>query len=134
MNENGRQLVEQSHREAVAWYRQQPAPPVVERRTIHYTELPEANPASPLQHEWNCYRRAVARLLAEGHAGRFVLIKGEVIVGIWNTEAEAETVGLQKYLLQPFLVHRIQEREPILRGPSVLWRCPSSSSRFSRTD
>src|SRR5437879_13162 len=34
--------------------------------TIHYTELPESEPDSPIRQEWNFYRRKVARLLAEG--------------------------------------------------------------------
>jgi hypothetical protein len=92
------------------------------RPTIHYTELAEAKPESPLYLEWNYYRRIVGRLLAEGHEGRFVLIKGEEIIGIWDTDKEAHALAVQKYLLQPCLIHQIQEREPVLRISSRIWR------------
>jgi hypothetical protein len=121
--ERGRALVEQAHREAVEQARKQPPPPPVERPTISYTELPEAKPDSPLYLEWNFYRREVGRLLAEGHEGRFVLIKGEEIIGIWDADEEARAVALQKYLMQPCLIQQIRSREPLLRGPTRLWRC-----------
>jgi hypothetical protein len=120
--EQERALVEQVHREAVAKFREQP-PPKLEPTTIPYTELPEAEPDSPLYREWSYYRREVGRLLAEGHEGRFLLIKGEQVIGIWDTQEEAKAVALQKYLMQPCLIHQIRSREPLLRGPSRLRRC-----------
>ena len=89
--------------------------PPVEPLTVHYAELPEAKPDSPLYHEWNTYRREVGRLLAEGNAGRYVLIKGERIVGVWETRPEAVAAGYKHFLGAPFLVHPIQERERVLR-------------------
>jgi hypothetical protein len=146
MNETGRELVEKIHREALERYREQerkgreafeavfraafehhrrnPTPPA-EPPTIHYTELPNSEPNSPICQEWNHYRREVPRLLAEGQEGRFLLIKGEEIIGIWDTQEEAKAVALQKYLMQPCLIHQILTREPILRGPTRFWRCPS---------
>ena len=67
-------LVEKIHREAIEQGRVQP-PPSYEPPTIHYTELPAAQPDSQLYHEWNFYRREAGRLLAEGHEGHWVLIK-----------------------------------------------------------
>jgi hypothetical protein len=32
---------------------------------------------------------------------------------------------LHQYLMQPCLIHQVLIREPVLRGPSVLWRCPN---------
>jgi hypothetical protein len=117
----GNELVEKVHREAWEHYRQQPEPPD-EPPSIHYTELEEAKPGESLYLEWNTYRREVGRLLAEGHAGRHVLIKGERILGIWDTDEEAMTAGYQQFLNEAFLVHRIQEREAVLRGSSrFLW-------------
>src|SRR4051812_337473 len=92
--ERERALVEQVHRQAIEQARDQPLPPPAEPPTIHYTELPEGRPDSPLYQEWNFYRREVGRLLAEGHEGRWALIKGEGIVGIWDTEAEARAVAV----------------------------------------
>src|SRR5438270_39537 len=83
-----------------------PGPP-----TIHYTELPPPGPNDPLELEWNTYRREVARLLAEGQEGRHVLIKGEEIVGIYDTRDHALEVAYQRFLDEPFFVHQIQTRE-----------------------
>jgi len=92
--------------------------------TIPCTHLPEANPDSPLFREWNTYRREVRRLLEEGHAGRFVLIKDETLLGLWDSETEALRAGYQRFLGQAFLVHQVQERERILRRVRV-GTCPA---------
>jgi hypothetical protein len=123
MNENGRALVEAMHREAVERVRGQPLPPV-EAPTIHYTELPEASPDSPLHQAWETYRREVGRLLAEGQEGKFVLIKDVDVIGLFETWRAAREAGLQRYLLSPFLVHQVQTREPILRLRGYNLPCP----------
>ncbi len=124
MDEEARALVERIHREAAAHYRNQP-PRSAGRRTIHYTELTEAEPGSPLFLEWNTYRREVGRLLAEGHEGKFVLIKGEQIVGFFDTFDSACDAGVRAYLLQPFLAHQILTEEPLLSLPACCWPCRS---------
>jgi hypothetical protein len=111
--ERGNALVDSVHREAVDGQRQQPTP-AAEPLSISYTELPAAKPGSPLYREWETYRREAARLLAEGNAGRHILIKGTQIIGIWNTHDEAATAGYLRFLGRPFLVHEIQERERVL--------------------
>ena len=83
--------------------------------TIHYTELPDSTPGDVLATEWNTYRREVARLLAEGNEGRHVLIKGDQIIGIWDTHLEALDAGYSRFLGQPFFVHQIQTRERLYR-------------------
>jgi hypothetical protein len=118
-----RAVVEQVFRDAIEQARLQPLPPY-EPPTVHYTELPPAQPNSQLCQEWNFYRQEVGRLLAEGEEGRFVLIKGEEIIGIWDTEEEAEAVAFHKYPLEPRLIHQIQRCERVLRGPSRVWRWP----------
>lgn len=97
-----------------------------ERPTIHWSELPE-DTSGPLAVEWNFYRREVGRLLAEGHEGRWVLIKGEAIVGIWDARDEAAAVARRRYPMQPALIHQILTREPVLRSPTtvLLNRCRS---------
>lgn len=87
-----------------------PSPP-----SVHYTELPPSRPGAALAEEWEVYRREVGRLLAEGNEGRYVLIKGEQIVGIWDTRDEAMAAGQERYSGQAFLIHQIQERERLLR-------------------
>ena len=84
--------------------------------------LPAARADSPLRQEWDFYRGQAGRLLAEGHGGRHVLIKGEQIIGLWETHDEAMLAGYQRFAGQPFLVHQVQERERVLRCVSVwLW-------------
>jgi hypothetical protein len=107
--------VEQVHREAIEQGRVQSLPPREPPRGVHYTELPEAKPGEPLAEEWNTYRREVGRWLSEGLEGRHVLIKGEKVLGFYDTSEEARAVGLKLYLLQPFLVHPIRTEEPYLR-------------------
>ncbi|MBV9121963.1 MAG: hypothetical protein JO112_01225 [Planctomycetes bacterium] len=89
--------------------------PPYEPPTIHYSELADARPDSPLYWEWNFYRREVGRLLAEGLEGKWVLIKGETIIGVWNTATEINAVRLEKCLMPPVLMKQILEREPLLR-------------------
>jgi hypothetical protein len=88
-----------------------------DRRTIHWTELPEDTSGGPLATEANFYRREVGRLLAEGHEGRWVLIEGEKIVGIWNTRDEAFAIASERFFRQAVLVKQILEWEPLLRIP-----------------
>jgi hypothetical protein len=107
--------VERLHRQVVA----------IEPPAIHYTELAGGRADSPIAKEWDFYRRAAGRLLAEGHENRWVLIKGEEIIGVWDTENEARAVALQKYLMKPCLIHQIRSREPVLRAPTRLWLCRS---------
>ena len=114
MRNDADSLVAAMHREAAARLGGkgilQPEPAMID-----FTQLPEASPTSPLCREWNTYRREISRLLADGHEGKFVLIKDETIVGLFDTWDEARQAGLQRYLLKPFLVHQVQRREPVLR-------------------
>lgn len=112
------QWLQQQERERLLRNPRVPLPPR-EPPTIHWTELPEANPGSGIAAEWNLYRQQVGRLLQEGHEGRWILIKGEEIIGIWETEEEADEVRLQRFPMQDVLLRQILERERVLRGPMV---------------
>jgi hypothetical protein len=83
--------------------------------TIHFTELQPARSGSQLAQEWEIYRREVGRLLSEGNEGKFILIKGDQVLGLWDTREEAMTVGRQHFPRQPFLVHQVQTRERVYR-------------------
>ena len=93
-------------------------------QTIHWSELPPAEPGSPLAAEWETYRREVGRLLAEGHEGKVALIKGDEVVGIYDTWIAAREAGLQRYLQEAHMVHPILTREPVIRGPIRFFLCP----------
>jgi hypothetical protein len=114
MNDTARALVEAMHRQAASTPRAAPQPPL-ERSNVHFTHLPLAQPGEPLFQEWNTYCGEVGRLLNEGQVGRYVLIKGETVVGIYDTWDAARESGLQEYFLEPFLVHAIRTEEPYLR-------------------
>jgi hypothetical protein len=86
-------------------------------RIMHWTQIAEDTSDGHLSTEWNFYRRAVGRLLAEGHDNRWLLIKGEEIIGIWDAREEADAVASERFLLQPVLVKQILEWEPLLRLP-----------------
>src|SRR5262249_49639014 len=117
-----------SERAFLEWFRerelqqmqQEPPPPAPQPRTISYTELPADTSQRPCATEWNFYRREVGRLLAEGHEGKWLLIKGEQIIGIWDSQDEAEAMALERYLMQHVLVRQILSQEPVLRGPTCL--------------
>jgi hypothetical protein len=128
VEERGRALVESTHRAALERHCQNPPCSAEQPNGVHYTELPEGKLGDVLGAEWNTYRRDVGRLLSEGQAGRFVLIKDEEILGLYDTWDAAREVGLQRFLMQPFLVHEIRAEEPYLRIRGV--NLPWTNSRF----
>jgi len=123
MNEPDRDVMDNIHREDVAnpWLQAQPP---VDRPTIHYSELPEDHSDSPTAKEWNFYLGEVGRLLAEGHEGKWVLIKGEEIIEVWDSREEANAAAAERFLMQPVLIQQVLSRQPVLRGPTLfrLWR------------
>ena len=66
----------------------------------------------PLEREAETYRREVGRLLAEGHAGRHVLIKGDEVVSIWDTQRNALQAGRIQFGLDDIAVVKIDTRDP----------------------
>ncbi len=60
-------------------------------RFVHWTELKDNMSGWAYATEWNYYIRIVCRLLTEGHQGRWVAIKGESLIGFWDTLTGAET-------------------------------------------
>jgi hypothetical protein len=87
--------------------------------SIHFTNLPESHPGTPLSDEWNTYRRELPQWLAEGHEGRYVLIKGPIIHGFFTTFDSAVDQGEELFPDQDFLAQPILEYQPLYRGP---WR------------
>jgi hypothetical protein len=105
-------------------------PPQLERpQGVHHTELQDKMPGEQLAEEWNTYRREIGRWLAEGQAGRHVLIKGEEIIGIFDSSDLAYASGHQRYPGQPFFVHPIRAEEPQLRIRGINYPWGSSLSR-----
>jgi len=93
--------------------------PPPEPQTIDYLKQPEPRPCDQLFAEWTTYRREAGRLLAEVKEGQYLLIMGEEIIGMWATQEDAMAEGSDRFGYQPFLVHQLLEREPVLRCISV---------------
>lgn len=79
------------------------------------SERPKLGPASRglllIKREINTYRRELPRLLAEGHEGRFVLIKGDEIVSVWDTFDDAIQAGCERFGLETFIAQPIDTRD-----------------------
>ena len=97
---------------------------MTDRETLHHTQLPADPSDDPAARDWNCYLREAGRLITDGHEGRWVLIKGETIVGVWDTDEEARTAAAEQFLMEPVLIHQIREWEPALQPPTFLLQCP----------
>ena len=63
-----------------------------------------------LQKEVDFYETRLEDLLSK-YEGKFVLIKGEEIIGIFDTERLAYTEGLEKVGNRPFLIRKIGNLE-----------------------
>lgn len=64
-----------------------------------------------LQQELLKYRQELTRLLQEGQEGRFVLIQGDQLIGVWENEEEALRQGYDRFLMKPFLVKAVRASE-----------------------
>lgn len=91
--------------------REVPAPP-----TLHWSELSADTAGGEFAREWTCYLTHVAQLLADGQEGRWIIIEGERILGIWDTEEAAQRARQQQLAKRPVLLRQIREREPMVRG------------------
>jgi hypothetical protein len=66
-----------------------------------------------LEKEAETYRRLKPELLGKGHQGRFAVIFGDELAGVWDTFGDACGAGYRRYHEVPFMVKEIQEVEPI---------------------
>lgn len=87
---------------------------------IHYSKVAEPSADSPIFREVQTWRRELPRLLAEGHEGEWALIKGDEIIGLYETLDEGYRVGRERYLFQPFIVQPLREWQPLMRTTEYL--------------
>ena len=59
-----------------------------------------------LEKEIDAFRRQLPRLVLESQ-GKFALVHGEEIVGVFDTYADAVNTGYQKFKLDAFMVKQI---------------------------
>ncbi len=53
------------------------------------------------------------------HANRFVLVKGQELVGFYDTNEDALTEGARRFGLQSFLVRRVEPTQTDVRIPAL---------------
>ena len=63
-----------------------------------------------LSRELETYKKNKTKLLKESN-GKFVLIKGDEVVNVYDTQTDAIKVGIDKFGNAPFLVKKIEEIE-----------------------
>lgn len=73
----------------------------------------------PLQRELETFRARLPELM-DKDAGRFVLIHGEDVAGIWTDKEKALAEGYRRFGLEPFLVKKIILDETPLLVPRGL--------------
>jgi hypothetical protein len=57
--------------------------------------------------------------LRQNHLGRYVLIKGDTVVGFFNSINEALSEGTRLYGLEPYLVRRVGDPVTKLQVPAL---------------
>jgi hypothetical protein len=67
--------------------------------------------AEPLQRELDTYHAKLPELLSS--VGKFVLIHGDSVEGVYDTYADALKIGYERFKLQPFMVKQIAPSEQI---------------------
>lgn len=75
-------------------------------------EILMSNPAPNLERELATYQRLLPTL-SSGNEGRFALIAGEDVLGIFDTYPDALAAGYEHRGLEPFLVKKISSVEVI---------------------
>lgn len=95
--------------------------------SFHYSELEKADPNEPLGREWNTYLREVGGLVARGDEGKFALIKGDVVFGVFETMDAARDEGHRRFGLEAFMTQPILEYEPNLRVRGINLPWPNSA-------
>lgn len=88
------------------------------------TPTPNTQPLA-LEKELETYRRELPTLLAQ--EGKYVLIHGDKVAGIWDTYEDALKAGYQEFGLKPFMVKRIQWAETVQNFTRDILCHPSTS-------
>lgn len=80
---------------------------------------PRINFGPNVRERWKLYEREIAaylrelpRLLEEGYAGQYALVKGDEVLSIWETQGDAIQAGRERFGLDPIFVKTIDPRDP----------------------
>ena len=73
---------------------------------------------SPIVQELAFFERNRSTLL-ERHAGKFVLVKGEELIGAYDSAENAYAAGVDKFGDVPMLIKRVQASDPEAALPAL---------------
>jgi len=54
------------------------------------------------------------------HPGKFVLVKGEALIGVFDSDNTAVSEGIRRFGLESFLVRNVEEMEEAIRIPALM--------------
>jgi hypothetical protein len=77
------------------------------------------DPLAELAEERATYFDRLPELVRE-HEGRFVLIKGHNVVGVFSDHSTALREGYRRFGIVPFLVRQVAATEPVVYLPNVV--------------
>ncbi|HET6883283.1 MAG TPA: hypothetical protein VFI31_24145 [Pirellulales bacterium] len=80
--------------------------------------------SAPLEHERRTYEEKKGELLANS-AGKYVVIHGDEVAGVWDTQDDALRAGYERFKLEPFLVKQITEVERVHHLTRDVPICPA---------
>jgi hypothetical protein len=55
------------------------------------------------------------------YPGKFVLVQGQELIGVFDTAENAVSEGLRRFGLNPFLVRNVLEKEEEVRIPALMF-------------
>lgn len=55
------------------------------------------------------------------HSGKFVLVKGEKLIGVFDSDQKAVAEGLRLFGSESFLVRGVDEQDETLRIPALMF-------------
>jgi hypothetical protein len=86
-------------------------PPTETPPLVHITPSGRAG-LKLYEREIATYLRELPRLLEQGQAWRYGLIKGDEVLGIWEEQGDAIQAGRERFGLDPIFIKRIDPRDP----------------------
>ncbi len=90
------------------------------------THTPTEGVAMSLERELETFRRELPNLLRDpANRGKYVLIHGDDLHGVWPTIDAALATGYDKFQLEPFLIKEVVEHETPRHFPRNVTRWPS---------
>lgn len=57
----------------------------------------------------------------EAYPGKFVLVKGEALIGVFDSDTTAVSEGIQRFGLESFLVRSVLEKEEAIHIPALMF-------------